>query len=126
MWTWMIYLMPKPFYRRQKSPSMHWIGGWVGRASLNILEKEKFIDLADIQTLFSPVCSLVTLLNTLPQSLLLQVTWSFKFALWLFLAAIVLEIKGWKHRNYTSIINSDLNLVKWKIHHMQQQIKNRV
>lgn len=55
----------------------------MGRASLDIFEKEKFIDLADIQTLFFPVCSVVTLLNTLPQYLLLQVAWSFtrKFAL---------------------------------------------
>ena len=66
----------------------------MGIASLDILEKEKFLGLADIQTFFFPVCSIVTLLNTLPQFLLLQVTWLFKFALWLFLAAIVMEIKG--------------------------------
>jgi hypothetical protein len=41
-WRWVVSFTPRPLYPRERAPSTHWIGGWVGpRAGLDAEVKRK-------------------------------------------------------------------------------------
>jgi hypothetical protein len=41
-WRWMVSFTTRPLYPRERAPSTHWIGGWVGsRAVLDAVMKKK-------------------------------------------------------------------------------------
>jgi hypothetical protein len=41
-WKWVVSFMPRSLYPRERSPDIHWIGGWVGlKAILQAVEKIK-------------------------------------------------------------------------------------
>jgi hypothetical protein len=41
-WKWMVGITPRPLFFQEKSPGIHWIGGWVGsRAGLDAVVKRK-------------------------------------------------------------------------------------
>jgi hypothetical protein len=49
-WRWVVSFMLRPLYPRGRSPSTHWIGGWVGpRADLYDLAKIKFLTLSALE-----------------------------------------------------------------------------
>jgi hypothetical protein len=49
-WRWVVSFTPQPLYPREKAPSTHWIGGWVGpRAGLDNVEKTKFLTLPGLE-----------------------------------------------------------------------------
>jgi hypothetical protein len=40
-WRWVVSFTPQPFYRGEKVPGLHWIGGWIGpRARLYAVEEK--------------------------------------------------------------------------------------
>jgi hypothetical protein len=49
-WRWVFSFTPRPLYPPGKSPSTHWIRGWVvPRASLDTMEKWKFLTLPELE-----------------------------------------------------------------------------
>jgi hypothetical protein len=61
-------LHARPHYSRERVPSSHWIGGWVGlRAGLDDVEKRKFLHLSGLE--IRPLgCQVRNALPTLVQS----------------------------------------------------------
>jgi hypothetical protein len=40
----------RPLYPREKAPSTHWVGGWVGyRASMDDIQKRKFLTVPGLE-----------------------------------------------------------------------------